>query len=105
MNIENIFIGNIYQLTNKNELLKDYEAVLIKETILYRKGYIETTYLDLKTLKIYPSDYSKIKIGEYFINEQELKPYIEIISDIEKKQEQSVRYVRAKYRKYKEKKN
>jgi len=51
MELEQLFIADIYKLTNKDELINKYEATKVKETILYRKGYIDTKYIDLKTGK------------------------------------------------------
>lgn len=101
MELEQLFIGDIYKLTNKEELTNHHEVIKIKETILYRKGYIDTKYIDLKTRKVYTGDYNKINEGEYFVNEYTLRPYSKLLEDEEKEQEQSVRNVLVRYKKYK----
>ena len=103
MELEQLFIADIYKLTNKDELINKYEATKVKETILYRKGYIDTKYIDLKTGKVYTGDYNKINIGEDFVNENTLKSYSKILEENEQEEEQTVRNVLVRYKKYKNK--
>lgn len=107
MELENLFIGDIYQLIYQNELEQSYDVRKVKETILYRKGRIDTTYMDLNssTLKKYTGDYNTLKPGECFVNEFTLRPFAEILSEQEKKEEQIVRKVRTRYKEYKKQQN
>lgn len=100
MELEQLFIGDIYQLTNKDELTNNYEATKVTETILYRKGYIDTKYIDLRTRQVYTGDYTNINIGDNFINEYTLKSYSKILEENEQQEEQSVKNVLVRYKKY-----
>ena len=101
MEIENIVIGDICQLTEIDELTQQYTAKRVREAILYKKGCIDTTYIDINTLKKYSDNYAILKVGDFFIDESSLKPYIEILKEFEKETDQSVRKVRSRYKKHK----
>ena len=102
MELDKIYIGYIYELIGIDEISQNFLVKKVKEAVVYKKGYINPIYLDLHTLKKYTGDYSVLEIGEWFINEDTLKPYASLLKEEEKEQDISVRKVRSKYKEYKQ---
>ena len=87
MNLENIYFGDVCQITNKET---EVEYQFIKNTVLCKIGTIDTKYMDLTspTLEKYDGKYisldkegreylysdKEVEVGDKFVNQATLVP-------------------------------